>query len=67
MTSLKRNCVSENWTKDSLREDFWNDPNKAKETLQEQSRLNEAVTNWKKLTSNVDDLGATLSDGLGRA
>jgi len=43
--------------KDSLREDFWNDPNKAKETLQEQSRLNEAVTNWKKLTSNVDELG----------
>jgi len=43
--------------KDSLREDFWNDPNKAKETLQEQSRLNEAVTNWKKLTSSVDELG----------
>ena len=43
--------------RDSLREDFWNDPNKAKETLQEQSRLNEAVTNWKKLTSNVDELG----------
>jgi peptide chain release factor 2 len=43
--------------KDSLREDFWNDPNKAKETLQEQSRLNEAVTNWKKLASSVDDLG----------
>jgi peptide chain release factor 2 len=42
--------------KDSLREDFWNDPNKAKETLQEQSRLNEAVTNWKKLTSNVNEL-----------
>jgi peptide chain release factor 2 len=43
--------------KDSLREDFWNDPNKAKESLQEQSRLNEAVTNWKKLASSVDDLG----------
>ena len=43
--------------KESLREGFWNDPNKAKEILQEQSRLNDAVTNWKKLRSNVDDLG----------
>ncbi len=42
--------------KNSLREDFWNDPNKAKEILQEQSRLNEVVTNWKKLASNADDL-----------
>ena len=43
--------------KESLREGFWNDPNKAKDILQEQSRLNDAVTNWKKLRSNVDDLG----------
>ena len=43
--------------KESLREGFWNDPNKAKDILQEQSRLNDAVTNWKKLLSNVDDLG----------
>ena len=43
--------------KESLHEGFWNDPNKAKDILQEQSRLNDAVTNWKKLRSNVDDLG----------
>ncbi len=42
--------------KESLREDFWNDQNKARETLQEQSRLNDMVTNWKRLVSNVDDL-----------
>jgi peptide chain release factor 2 len=43
--------------KESLREGFWNDTNKARDILQEQSRLNDAVTNWKKLRSNVDDLG----------
>jgi peptide chain release factor 2 len=42
--------------KQSLRESFWSDQNKAREILQEQSRLNDAVTNWKKLTSNVNDL-----------
>jgi peptide chain release factor 2 len=42
--------------KESLREGLWNDPNKAKEILQEQSRLNDAVTNWKKLANNVNDL-----------
>jgi peptide chain release factor 2 len=42
--------------KESLREGFWNDQNKAKEILQEQSHLNDAVANWKKLVSNVDDL-----------
>ena len=34
--------------------------NKAKEILQEQSRLNDAVANWKKLQSNVDDLGSSI-------
>jgi peptide chain release factor 2 len=42
--------------KESLREGFWNDPNKAKDILQEQSHLNDAVTNWQKLASNIDDL-----------
>jgi peptide chain release factor 2 len=42
--------------KESLQEGFWNDPNKAKDILQEQSHLNDAVTNWKKLASNIDDL-----------
>jgi peptide chain release factor 2 len=42
--------------KKSLREDLWSDPNKAREILQEQSRLNDAVTNWTKMKSTVDDL-----------
>jgi peptide chain release factor 2 len=42
--------------KDSLREGFWSDPNKAKDILQEQSRLNDTVTNWKKLASIVEDI-----------
>jgi len=56
LTSLKRIAYRE-LEKESLREGFWNDPNKAKAILQEQSRLNDAVTNWKNLRSNVDDLG----------
>ena len=42
--------------KESLREGFWSDQNKAREILQEQSRLNDAVTNWRKLANNVNDL-----------
>jgi len=43
--------------KEALREDFWSDSNKARDILQEQSRLNDAVTNWKKLNGTLDDLG----------
>jgi peptide chain release factor 2 len=42
--------------KESLREDFWSDQNKAREVLQEQSRLTDTVANWKKLANNVNDL-----------
>jgi len=50
--------------RESLREDFWNDPNTAKTILQEQSRLNDMVANWKKLAGNVDDLGALYQMAL---
>lgn len=43
--------------KESLRADLWSDPNRARDILQEQSRLKDAVTNWKRLRSHVDDLG----------
>jgi peptide chain release factor 2 len=43
--------------KESQREGFWNDAVRAKETLQEQSRLTNAVANWKKLRNDIDDLG----------
>jgi peptide chain release factor 2 len=38
------------------REGFWNEPDKARETLQEQSRLNEAVAKWKRQKDSLDDL-----------
>jgi peptide chain release factor 2 len=44
-----------------VREAFWNEPDKARETLQEQSRLNEAVAKWKRQKNNLDDL-ALLCD-----
>ncbi|MDP1991398.1 MAG: peptide chain release factor 2 [Syntrophales bacterium] len=44
-----------------VREGFWNEPDKARETLQEQSRLNEAVAKWKRQKNSLDDL-ALLSD-----
>ncbi|MFH1025387.1 MAG: peptide chain release factor 2 [Nitrospirota bacterium] len=43
--------------KGALRKDFWNEPDKARESLQEQSRLNDVVEKWKKQKSNIDDLG----------
>ena len=45
----------------TVREGFWNEPDKARETLQEQSRLNEAVAKWKRQKNNLDDL-ALLCD-----
>jgi len=42
--------------KETLREGFWNEPDKAKEILQEQSRLNEAVAKWKRQINGLDDL-----------
>ena len=42
--------------KETLREGFWNEPDKARDILQEQSRLNEAVAKWKRQKNNIDDL-----------
>jgi peptide chain release factor 2 len=42
--------------KESLREGFWNDPEKASGILREKSRLTDAVEKWKKQNSSLDDL-----------
>ena len=42
--------------KETLRKGFWNEPDKARETLQEQSRLNEVVVKWKGQKDSFDDL-----------
>jgi len=42
--------------KESLRDGFWNDPEKASGILREKSRLTEAVEKWKKQKSSLDDL-----------
>lgn len=42
--------------KETLREGFWNEPDKARGILQEQSRLSEAVAKWKRQKESLDDL-----------
>ena len=42
--------------KESLREGFWNDPEKASSILREKSRLTDAVDKWKKQKSSLADL-----------
>jgi peptide chain release factor 2 len=42
--------------KESLRDGFWNDPEKASGILREKSRLTDAVEKWKKQKSNLEDL-----------
>jgi len=42
--------------KESLRNGFWNDPEKASGILREKSRLTDAVEKWKKQKSSLDDL-----------
>jgi peptide chain release factor 2 len=42
--------------KESLRDGFWNDPEKASGILREKSRLTDAVEKWKKQRSSLDDL-----------
>jgi peptide chain release factor 2 len=41
---------------ESLRDGFWNDPDKAREVLKEKSRLSNVVERWKKQTSGIEDL-----------
>jgi peptide chain release factor 2 len=43
--------------KESLRDGFWNDPEKASGILREKSRLTDAVEKWRKQKSSVEDLG----------
>jgi peptide chain release factor 2 len=47
--------------KESLRDGFWNDPEKASGILREKSRLTDAVEKWKKQKSSLEDL-RTLSE-----
>jgi peptide chain release factor 2 len=42
--------------KKSLKEDFWNDKEKAGEVLKEKNRLFTLVDNWKKYNKNLDEL-----------
>ena len=42
--------------KESLRDGFWNDPEKASGILREKNRLTDAVEKWKKQKSSLDDL-----------
>jgi peptide chain release factor 2 len=42
--------------KESLRDGFWNDPEKASGILREKSRLTDAVEKWKKQKSSLEDL-----------
>lgn len=42
--------------KESLREGFWNDPEKASGILREKSRLTDAVEKWRKQKSSLEDL-----------
>jgi peptide chain release factor 2 len=42
--------------KESLRDGFWNDPEKASGILREKSRLTDAVEKWKKQKNSLDDL-----------
>ena len=42
--------------KGALKGDFWNEPDKAREILQEQSRLNDIVGKWKSQKNSLDDL-----------
>ena len=42
--------------KETLRAGFWNEQDKARGTLQEQSRLNEAVAKWKRQKQSLEDL-----------
>ena len=46
--------------KETTREGFWNDPDKAKEKLQEQSRLTETVSQWKRRKGGLEDLALLL-------
>lgn len=43
--------------KESLRNGFWNDPERASGILREKSRLTDAVEKWRKQKNSLEDLG----------
>lgn len=40
----------------SVKEDFWNDPDRARKVLQEKSRLEEAVDSWRSTDAKINEL-----------
>ncbi|MGZ6249524.1 MAG: PCRF domain-containing protein, partial [Syntrophales bacterium] len=42
--------------KASLSENFWNEQDKARETLKDKNKLGMIVDNWKKLKDDIDDI-----------
>jgi protein subunit release factor A len=42
--------------KEAVNENFWNDPVKAREVLQEKSRLRGIVDKWQRQNDNLDDM-----------
>lgn len=40
----------------SAKEDFWNDPDRARKVLQEKSRLEEAVDSWRSTDAKINEL-----------
>jgi peptide chain release factor 2 len=42
--------------KETLREGFWNEQDKARDTLQEQSRITDTVAKWKRQKGHLEDI-----------
>jgi len=42
--------------KETIREDFWNEPDNAREVLKEKTRLEDTIASWKKQDSALEDL-----------
>ena len=42
--------------KETLKDTFWNDPEKASEILKEKTRLSQLMTGWKKMRDTAEDL-----------
>ncbi|HET57551.1 MAG TPA: PCRF domain-containing protein, partial [Deltaproteobacteria bacterium] len=40
----------------AVKEDFWNDPDRARRVLQEKSRLEEAVDSWRSMDAKINEL-----------
>ena len=42
--------------KQVIREDFWNEPDNAREVLKEKTRLEDTIATWRKQDSMLDDV-----------